>query len=186
MKIENKPYTTKHFKQKSLDQVQSNKGCSAKTFDELPTEIARHVLTFVSAPDLVRLSTSSKEGQKIGLKAAEVRIKEIPTSSGEGVFKQLYNEEIRTLFLKKIEPFKKSNLDVYNQLIQLFNNDINLTTLNLSDKNIGNDGAVAIAIALRSNNNLQRLVLSRNKISNDGALALANALQKILLCGNWI
>ena len=53
-----------------------------------------------------------------------------------------------------------------------------LTTLDVSNNNIGNDGATAIADALKSPNCiLTTLDVSNNNIGNDGATAIADALK---------
>ena len=48
--------------------------------------------------------------------------------------------------------------------------------LNLSHKQIGDDGAMALATELQTNNTLKHLDLSYNQIGDDGAMALAKAL----------
>ena len=61
-----------------------------------------------------------------------------------------------------------------------------------SDKNTSDEGAKALAEALKVNTALQVLYLNHNKISDEGAKALAEALkvntalQKLGLCGNKI
>ena len=49
--------------------------------------------------------------------------------------------------------------------------------MQLSDNDIGNDGAKAIADALKDIHSLEKLDLSRNKIGDDGAKAIADALK---------
>eukprot|EP00592_Proboscia_alata_P024229 CAMPEP_0194438114 /NCGR_PEP_ID=MMETSP0176-20130528/103337_1 /TAXON_ID=216777 /ORGANISM="Proboscia alata, Strain PI-D3" /LENGTH=76 /DNA_ID=CAMNT_0039260003 /DNA_START=233 /DNA_END=460 /DNA_ORIENTATION=- len=65
--------------------------------------------------------------------------------------------------LEKVERFRQ--------------NDHTLTTLDLSDNEIGDDGATDIAKALRANTTLTMLNLDRNEIGVDGATAIAEALQ---------
>jgi hypothetical protein len=52
-----------------------------------------------------------------------------------------------------------------------------LETLYLNDNNIGDDGAKAIADALKDNKSLDKLDLDDNKIDDDGAKAIADALK---------
>ena len=62
----------------------------------------------------------------------------------------------------------------------------------LSKNNIGSDGAIAIANALKTNTTLSTLVLSKNRIGDDGTEAIAEALEinkiltEIKLDGNLI
>ena len=58
----------------------------------------------------------------------------------------------------------------------------NLQTLHLPANNIGANGAAALAKALKSCNNLQTLILSDNNIGADGAKALAEGLKSC--CNN--
>ena len=53
----------------------------------------------------------------------------------------------------------------------------NLQTLDLSDNSIGSDGAVALAEGLKCCTNLQALDLSDNSVGSDGAVALAEGLK---------
>ena len=57
----------------------------------------------------------------------------------------------------------------------------NLQRLDLSTNNIGDEGAVALADGLKSCNSLQRLDLSINNIGGEGAVALADGLKS---CNN--
>jgi len=57
-----------------------------------------------------------------------------------------------------------------------------LTKLVLVDSNIGDDGAAALASALRVNEVLTKLDLSVNYISDEGAMALASALRPSTGC----
>jgi Ran GTPase-activating protein (RanGAP) involved in mRNA processing and transport len=52
-----------------------------------------------------------------------------------------------------------------------------LTSLNLSSNSIYNEGGIASADALKLNSSLASLNLSRNLVDNDGAIAIADALQ---------
>ena len=52
-----------------------------------------------------------------------------------------------------------------------------LTTLNISGNNIRNDGAIVLAAVLKENNTLTKLDISRNYIGDPGAKALAEALK---------
>jgi NLR family CARD domain-containing protein 3 len=56
---------------------------------------------------------------------------------------------------------------------------IQITTLNLSECNIGDNGMNAIASALGNLTNLKMLYLANNNISNNGTKHLGQALQKI-------
>ena len=46
----------------------------------------------------------------------------------------------------------------------------------LGGNRISNEGAIAIAAALRENNTLQKLVLDGNNIGDEGALSITDAL----------
>ena len=82
------------------------------------------------------------------------------------------------LFMEHIEQFRLSKPEFYNQLIKVFNNDPSLTTLDLNDNEIGDDGAQALAIALENNTSITEFNLEYNQIGDEGAQALATALQK--------
>jgi Ran GTPase-activating protein (RanGAP) involved in mRNA processing and transport len=56
-----------------------------------------------------------------------------------------------------------------------------LTSLSLDDNSIGDDGAKAIAEGLKVNTVLTRLDLDNNSIGNDGAKAIAEALSRSIL-----
>merc|ERR1711957_727890 len=62
-------------------------------------------------------------------------------------------------------------------LAQALRVNTNLAVLNLDGNDIGDDGAKALAQALRVNTNLTTLNLNWNSIRDDGAKALAQALR---------
>ena len=79
----------------------------------------------------------------------------------------------------------KGGDDAFNQelLGRIFNNDSSLTTLNISGQNIDNDGAIALANAIKNNNKITSINLSNNNISDKGALAILESItitQKII------
>ena len=55
---------------------------------------------------------------------------------------------------------------------------VNQTSLDLYDNNIGDEGATALAEALKENTTLTTLNLASNKIGDEGATALAEALKE--------
>ncbi|KAL0240076.1 hypothetical protein GEMRC1_010183 [Eukaryota sp. GEM-RC1] len=52
-----------------------------------------------------------------------------------------------------------------------------LSTINLYSNSIGNEGAIAIAEALKVNSSLSTINLNNNSIGNEGAIAIAEALK---------
>eukprot|EP00984_Skeletonema_dohrnii_P008653 scaffold3211_cov91-Skeletonema_dohrnii-CCMP3373.AAC.6 len=58
-------------------------------------------------------------------------------------------------------------------LPRLRSNDATLTTLHLGSDENGNEGAIALADALKENTTLTTLTLGGNQIYGDGAIALA-------------
>ncbi len=54
-------------------------------------------------------------------------------------------------------------------LERMQNNDQSLTTLNLNNKNIGNQEAIEIATALKDNHTLTTLDLDNNQVVDSGA-----------------
>jgi Ran GTPase-activating protein (RanGAP) involved in mRNA processing and transport len=72
---------------------------------------------------------------------------------------------------------KKTETELEKYVKRLKANDPNLTELDLYNNSIGNDGAKAIAEALKVNTVLTRLDLDTNSIGNDGTKAIAEALK---------
>ena len=73
--------------------------------------------------------------------------------------------------------FKRLPLKISDTIIRVAQNDPSLTSLNLGDNRIGDDGAKALATALKNNTSLTSLNLLGNRIGDDGAKALATALE---------
>jgi hypothetical protein len=87
--------------------------------------------------------------------------------------------------MKNIKKYsRKNNInkmkggDAFNQelLGRIFNNDSSLTKLELSNQNIDNDGAIALANVLKNNNEVTSINLSNNNISDKGALAILESI----------
>ena len=62
-------------------------------------------------------------------------------------------------------------------MLNLLKKNCTLTSINLSDNSIGNEGARAIAQSLEKNCTLTSINLSDNSIGNEGAKAIAQALK---------
>ena len=96
------------------------------------------------------------------------------------IFK-LINLKIRIFLLKKIEIILIYQYEFINimedYLNRLQNNDTNLIELNLFNKNIGDNGAIAISETLKVNTTLQELNISSNNIGENGAIAISEALK---------
>ena len=61
----------------------------------------------------------------------------------------------REEFIQQIEPFQHSKPEFHKQLLQVFDNDSTLSTLNLFGNQIGDEGAKALATALQTNSSLR-------------------------------
>ena len=84
------------------------------------------------------------------------------------------NKTLTTLIIKDLDD---TNAKV---IANVLNNMNVLTKLTISGNDIGNEGVIAIAQALRSNSTLTKLTtltISGNKIGNDGAIAISELLQ---------
>ena len=73
--------------------------------------------------------------------------------------------------------FKRLPLKIRDTIIRVAQNDPSLTSLDLFRNGIGDDGAKALATALKTNTWLTSLELGFNSIGADGATALAAALK---------
>jgi len=87
--------------------------------------------------------------------------------------------------MKNIKKYsRKTNInkmkggDAFNQelLGRISNNDSLLTTLDISNQNIDNNGAINLANALKNNNTITSIYLSNNNISDKGALAILESI----------
>ncbi|KAG0059741.1 hypothetical protein BGZ89_000158 [Linnemannia elongata] len=65
----------------------------------------------------------------------------------------------------------------FTRLIETLKTKSTLTTLDLSENEIGDNGAVALAEALKTNSTLTALYLGSNSIGDNGAVALSEALK---------
>ena len=72
---------------------------------------------------------------------------------------------------------KKEETELEKSVKRLKANDPSLTELDLRSNSIGDDGAKAIAEALKVNTVLTTLNLDRNSIGDDGAKAIAEAFK---------
>lgn len=110
------------------------------------------------------------------LNSIDIKINDIKEEGCEAV-KDLMN---------KMNEFENVELDMFYNDIQaggariiatgLQEPECHLTLLDLCCNNIGNDGAISIGNALRTNGTLRTLKLALNNIGNEGAMAIWSAL----------
>ena len=94
--------------------------------------------------------------------------------SGKRAIERIEKYQSIKPFLNKISDEKES-IVIRKAIEKFLKNDAEETRLNLSDKNIGNEGAKALAKALESNTSLKTLDLTNNPIGDEGVKALAKA-----------
>ena len=83
-------------------------------------------------------------------------------------------KKLRTLDLSKVHI--NINLQIFNYIDKLFKDEKALTTLDISDNNIGLEAILVLAEALKDNTTLTTLDISNNYIGDEGAIALAEAV----------
>ena len=133
---------------------------------------------FLSSYNLGKLSTTSIAMKLNANNEAKNQLKDLKVilTNGQTVFECLRREEQRPLFMTQVDRFKLSKPTFYQQLIQVFNNDLKLTNLNLSNNQIGKAEALVLAEALHHNSKLKLLNIDDNQIDDAGIQDLAEAL----------
>ena len=103
----------------------------------------------------------------------------------------VYERHLR-LALRFVDECKPFSETLHTELAHLFGKSVDLTSLNLSESCIGDEGANSLSQALRVNTSLTSLDLSQNFICDEGANCLSQALivnttlTSFILCFNYL
>ena len=115
-------------------------------------------------------------------KDIEIAIKKFQDSSfrfeEECVLVKPETKQIDLSPLLKTISDKKERSFIRDVLERLFENDPEDIDFDLSNSNIGDEGAIVLAQALETNQTVKFLYLDENPIGNKGAIAFAKALEK--------
>ncbi|MDP1602858.1 MAG: protein kinase, partial [Legionella sp.] len=110
----------------------------------------------------VSFETAEELAENLGLQLLETSAKD--------------NLNVDQSFMTIAHEIHEASLPFDLHLTRLCSNDSTLTTLNLADKKIDNEGAESIATALATNTTLCTLYLCSNNITDEGAGRIATAL----------